>query len=108
MYLSNRAQNDLIHAMGDVFRKIVEDVKLAKIFTVMMDETTDASRKERASIMIRFVDMEDIIQERLIGLSAVSRTDSETLFKLLKDILTSHGLNLSQVREANAMMEPAT
>jgi len=34
-YLSNRAQNDLIHAMGDlVLKKIVEDVKLAKIFTV--------------------------------------------------------------------------
>ena len=98
-YLSNRAQNDLIHAMGDlVLRNIVEDVKLAKVFTVMMDETTDVSGKEQASIMIRFVDLEDIIQERLIGLSTVSRTDSETLFKLLKDTLMSHGLNLSQVR----------
>ena len=85
--------------MGNlVLKKIVEDVKLAKIFTVMMDETTDVSGKEQASVMIRFVDTEEIIQERLIGLSAVSRTDSETLFKLLKDTLTSHDLNLSQVR----------
>ena len=83
-YLSNRAQNDLIHAMGNlVLKKIVEDVKFANIFTVMMDETTDVSGKEQASVMIRFVDTEEIIQERLIGLSAVSRTDSETLFKLL-------------------------
>ena len=50
-YLSNRAQNDLIHAMGNlVLKKIVEDVKLAKIFTVMMD---DVSGKEQASVMIR-------------------------------------------------------
>ena len=91
-YLSNRAQNDLIHAMGDlVLRNIVEDA------TVMMDKTTDVSGKEQTSIMIRFVDLEDI-QERLIDLSTVCRTDSETLFKLLKDTLMSHGLNLSQVR----------
>ena len=35
-YLSNRAQNDLIHAMGEiVLKKIVEDVKVANIFTVI-------------------------------------------------------------------------
>ena len=43
----------------------------------MMDETTDVSGKEQASIIVRFVDSEDIIQERLIGLSAVSRTDAQ-------------------------------
>ena len=98
-YLSNRAQNDLIHAMGEiVLKKIVEDVKLANIFTVMMDETTDVSGKEQASIMVKFVDSEEIIQERLIGFSAVPRTDSEALSKLLKDTLASHGLGLSHVR----------
>lgn len=46
-YLSNRAQNDLIYAMGRVvLNKRVEDIKMVKIFTVMMDETTDVSGKE--------------------------------------------------------------
>jgi len=98
-YLSNRAQNDLIYAMGGVvLKKIVEDIKTAKIFTVMMDETTDVSGNEQATIIIRFVDNEDSIQERLIGFSDVSRTDSETLFKLLKDTLTSQGLSLLNIR----------
>jgi len=44
------------------------------------------------------VDNEDSIQERLIGFSDVSRTDSETLFKLLKDTLTSQGLSLLNIR----------
>jgi len=61
-YLSNRAQNDLIYAMGGVVLKIVEDIKTAKIFTVMMDETTDISGNEQATIIIRFVDNEDSIQ----------------------------------------------
>ena len=46
-YLSNRAQNDLIYSMGDlVLKKIVEEIKLEQIFTIMMDETTDVHRKK--------------------------------------------------------------
>jgi len=46
-YLSNRAQNDLIYTMGRVvLNKRVEDIKMVKIFSVMMDETTDVSGKE--------------------------------------------------------------
>ena len=83
---------------GLVLKKIVEDIKLAQIFTIMMDETTDVSGKELASIEVRFIDSKDIIQERLIGLSAVSITDAHTLLTVLKYTLTSHGLSLSQIR----------
>ena len=97
-YLSNRAQNDFIHAMADaVLKEIVEAIKSAEIFTVMMDETTDVSAMEQVSI-IRFADSEEVIQERLLSFSDVSRTDSETLFKLLKKSLVTHGLRMSQIR----------
>lgn len=81
-----------------MLKKIVEDIKLAQIFTVMMDETTGVSGKEQASIMVRFVDSEENTQKHPMGLSAVSRTDAHTLFTVLKDSLTSHGLSLSQGR----------
>lgn len=98
-YLSNRAQNDLIHSMGDlVLKKIVEDIKVAQFFTIMMDETTDVAGMEQASMLVRYVDIDDVIQERMIGLSAVSRTDALTLFNLLKDTLTNRGLSLTQIR----------
>ena len=98
-YLSNRAQNDFIHAMADnVLKEIVEAIKSAEIFTVMMDETTEVSAKEQAAIVIRFVDSEEVIQERLLSFSDVSRTDSDTLFKLLKKSLVTHGLRMSQIR----------
>ena len=97
-YLSNRAQNDLIFAMGEnVLSKITEDVKAAHFFSVMMDETTDVSGNEQVSIMVRFVDNQENIQEHLIGFSAVERANAETLFKLLKDTLISHDLNLSNI-----------
>lgn len=64
----------------------------------MMDETTDVSGKEQASIMVRYVDAKEIIQEHLLSLKVASKTDAQTLLTLLKDTLTSHGLSLSQVR----------
>ena len=70
-----------------MLKKIVEGIKTTKIFSIMMDETTDISGNERATIIIRFVDNEESIQEHLIGFSDVSRTDSETLFKLFKRLV---------------------
>ena len=67
---------------GVVLKKIVEDIKTAKVFTVMMDETTDISGNKQATIIIWFADNEESIQEHLIGFSDVSRTDSETIFTL--------------------------
>ena len=83
-----------------MLKKLVEDIfkPLIKIFTVRMDETTDISGNEQATVIIQFVDNEQSIQEHLIGFSDVSRTDSETLFKLLKDTLTSQGLSLLNIR----------
>ena len=77
-YLSNRAQNDLIHAMRNLVLR-----EFSKIFTVIMDETTDGSGRVKASVMVRFVDNENVIQEHLMGLSAVTRTISETYIALL-------------------------
>ena len=70
-YLSNRAQNDLTFAMEEnVLSKITEDVKAAHFFSVMMDVTTDISGNEQVSIMVRFVDNQENIQECPIGFSA--------------------------------------
>lgn len=98
-YLSNRSQNDLIQAMEEIVSEnIITQVKSAGIYTVMMDETTDISGKEQASLILRFVDKEENIQERLISVSCVTKTDAETLFTLLRDTLHSKGLEISQIR----------
>ena len=97
-YLSNRAQNDLIAAMAKyVLGKIVEEAKLAQELTVMMDETTDVSGKEQVSVMIRFVDGEGNVQERLLGFCVVDRPNAENLFQILKDTLAKHDLSISNV-----------
>lgn len=47
-YLSNRSQNDLIHALSrSVLNEIEESVKAAQVFSILMDETADVSSKEQ-------------------------------------------------------------
>ena len=75
--MSNRSQNDFIQAM--VSENIITQVESAGIYTVMMDETTDTLGKEQDSLILRFVDKEENIQERLISVSCVTKTDAETL-----------------------------
>ena len=47
-YLSSRDQNDLIHSMAAVVtNRMVNEINGAGMFSIMMDETTDVSRKEQ-------------------------------------------------------------
>ena len=55
-YLSPSVQNDLIKICGEVIsNSIVKDIKDAKYFTVLADETTDSSHKEQLCLCLRFV-----------------------------------------------------
>ena len=111
-YLSNRTQNDIIHATAIVVKKqIVREIMNASFFSIMMDETRDISGKEQVSmdetrdisgkeqvsIIIRFVDSNDVIQERLLSFCATSKTDAASLLTLLKTSLTTEGLKLENV-----------
>ena len=81
-----------------MLHQIIDDIKSAEIFSVMMDETTDTSGKEQASLIVRFVDKSEKIQERLIAVASIPSTNAEILFTLLMDMLTSRGLDLSCIR----------
>jgi len=54
--LSNRTQNDLIRSLGTQVRNaILKEINEAKIFSILLDETTDVSHSEQVSSVVRFV-----------------------------------------------------
>jgi hypothetical protein len=56
-YLSPDIQNQMIDIVGNAVKEVVvSEVKTAGYYSVLMDETTDTSRCEQVSIMVRFVD----------------------------------------------------
>ena len=54
--LSNRIQNDLIEAVGDVIRNdIKKEINAAPFLAVEVDETTDVTNKAQISVILRYV-----------------------------------------------------
>ena len=69
-------------------------IKKAKYFPMLVDETKDQSRKEQLSIIIRFLDGE-IIQERCCGTYHMQKLDAESLANFILKKLDELGLELS-------------
>ena len=54
-YISNTIQNDLISSAGSVIRdKILTKVSHAKFFSLLVDKTTDLSKKEQMTVCLRY------------------------------------------------------
>ena len=97
-YLSNRAQNDMIHAMAMVVKnEVVQGICETKLYSIMMDETMDVTGKEQVCVVVRFVDASDVIQERILAFKPVAKTDAETLFSFLKESLESQKLEMRNI-----------
>ena len=88
-YLSHDTVNEMIGLMGNtLLRKLLTDIRAAKMFSVMADETRDISNDEQMSIVIRWVDTKYDVPD----------TTACTLTSVLKDVLIRCVLPLENCR----------
>ena len=98
-YLSPDIQNEFISLLADaVVDEIILQVKQAKYFTLLLDETADVSRQEQLSFILRYVNGSGKINEHFIGVTAVKQTDHETLTLAIKETFQKYGLSLQDLR----------
>ncbi|XP_022161888.1 zinc finger MYM-type protein 1-like [Myzus persicae] len=81
-----------------VIRDIVDNVLIANIFSMIVDETQDLSRHEQVAIILRYVNTDFCPIEALLGFYIVESTDGLTLSLLIKNVLNSNGLQLECLR----------
>lgn len=89
-YLSPDILNEMIALMANpLLREILFEIRSAKFYAVLADETADVSNNEQMCITIRWVDEEYTIFEEpiIIGLVQLPKTDANTLTLTLKDVL---------------------
>lgn len=99
MYLSPDIQNELIDIAAGMVRKIiVKEVKEAGIFSIGIDETSDVSRQEQVAFILRFVDCDGEIQERLLEMKHITSTTASSLLQLMKEVFDNFGLELNSLR----------
>lgn len=98
-YVSGTHSNELLSIMAkQVQRNIVNDIKKAKLFSILIDETQDLSRHEQVSFIVWYVD--DMFQphEVFLGFYKTNKTDSETLTNLIKEVLSKNDLKIENIR----------
>ena len=58
-HTSPEIQNSVLHIMGEMLRsQICVEIKKARVFSLLVDETKDASKIEQLAIVFRYVDIE--------------------------------------------------
>ncbi|XP_022024859.1 zinc finger MYM-type protein 1-like [Helianthus annuus] len=93
-----KIQADIKHCYAqEVIKQILEELG-DDVFSLLVDESCDVSKKEQMAVVIRFVDKVGIVKERFIGLVHVKQISAITLKMAIDDILARYGLSLKRIR----------
>ena len=78
-FLGHDIQNELVAVMGKIIERIQADISEAQYYAIIADESKDISKKDKLSIILRYV-YRGFIHERFVGnthsteLNAINRT----------------------------------
>ena len=97
-YFSPDILNEQIELIANsVLRIILKEIQSAGWFCIIAEDATDVKRCEQMCICIRWVDDEYVVSEDPIVLVKVQKTDSKTLFTVLKDVCIRCMLSLEKI-----------
>lgn len=101
-FTCHQTVNEIITIMGQsVLRNLLEKIRQGSPawFSIIADEATDTCKNEQLNLSIRWVDDNYEAFEDSIGLCKVPiNTKAETLFRIIKDLLTRCNLPLGLCR----------
>jgi hypothetical protein len=90
-YLEHNIQNELIHLLATKVKKsIIEKIREAKYFLIILYCTMNASHQEQMSLILRRVNISENqikVEEHFIELIAVNDTTGECLFNDMIELI---------------------
>ena len=93
-YISPAAQNNIIGCINTVLQQhIVEEVVEAKMFSLLADETSDASHTEQLTVCVRYVSPQGKLFERFLGFLEAPDVTAEGLSTQLLKYIRQIGLD---------------
>lgn len=92
--MSHESQDKLLSIMSELVRAtILKDMKKAGIFSVIIDTTTNISNQDQLSFVVRFVNENGKVEERLLALEVASDGTGQGLFDLFCSITSKFNIN---------------
>ena len=93
-YTSAGVQNSILKILGDIVRNTVcNGVKKAEMFSLLVDETKDLSKKEQMAIVLRYVDSNGMLHEHF--LTYVEAASVEAASVTFDKVYTRYPTNVS-------------
>jgi hypothetical protein len=90
--MSNVTQNTLLNILKEQIRSsIFDEIKMSKMFSIIIDTTTDVANLEQFTLIARYV-FEGIIQEKLISLVTAEDGTGRGLFEVFCNISEKYDL----------------
>ncbi|XP_009767448.2 uncharacterized protein [Nicotiana sylvestris] len=98
MMSSPSIQKDIVDACAkETITAIIEDLD-EDFFGILVDESKDISHKEQMALVLRYVNKEGKVIERIVGIAHVSNTSTMLLKKAICSFLFDHSLSPTQIR----------
>ncbi|XP_076884742.1 uncharacterized protein LOC143534020 [Bidens hawaiensis] len=97
-YLSPTIQKDVAdcfeeEVLNSIFKDIGDDV-----FALLVDASSDVSKKQQMAIVLRYVDKRGLVIERFVGLVHVMETSSLALKSAIDCFFATYGLSFIRLR----------
>ncbi|XP_022032605.2 zinc finger MYM-type protein 1-like [Helianthus annuus] len=91
-------QKDICNCFAEeVLKKIFEELG-DDVFSILVDESRDISKKEQMAVVLRSVDKLGFVKERFIGLVHVKETTALSLKSAIDELFAHYNLSLGTVR----------
>ncbi|XP_039050969.1 zinc finger MYM-type protein 1-like [Hibiscus syriacus] len=95
---SPNIQKDIVECFSKEIIKSICDEIGKDVFAILVDESSDVSKKEQMTMVLRYVDRLEVVKERFIGVVHVTDTSSLTLQAAIDSVFTDNKLSMAQVR----------
>ena len=97
IYTSPIIQNELLHIMGEMVQTIICcKIREAGLFSILVDETKDISKKEQLTVVLRCIDpKEATIHEYFLTFVEATSLDAKSLTQYIVNTITKHQLDLT-------------
>ena len=97
-YLSPLIQNEIIEIIGQdiILKNLLEEIKAAKLYSVMADEVT-SHNKEQLALCARFIDKSNDVREEFIAFIHLPRITGEVIAETIVSTLQGRGLKIENI-----------